>query len=70
MPTGDWGHKVARSQGVTPRFVGYMAFGYGVKVRGVQGCCILTPLLAVALLAMLGWLPVAGVRDVDGTGAG
>ena len=42
----------------------------GFKVRGVQGCCILTPLLAVALLAMLGCLPVAGVRDVDGTGAG
>ena len=55
---------------MTPRFVGYMAFGYGVRMRGVQGCCIFTPLLAVAPLAVPGCLPVAGVRDVVGTGAG
>ena len=37
MPTGNWGHKVARGQRVTPQFVGYMVFGYGVRWAVFKG---------------------------------
>ena len=70
MPTGNWGHIVARSQRVTPQFFGHKAFGYGVWVRSVKGCCFLTPVDAVALLAMPVCRPVAGVRERVGAGAG
>ena len=52
-----------------PSVFGHKAFGYGVWVHSVQGCCFLTPVDAVALLAMPVCLPVAGVRDRVGAGA-
>ena len=61
MPTGYWGHIVARGQRVPPQFFGHMAFGYEACLCGVQGCFALTPFDAVAPLVWPGWRPRAGV---------